>query len=101
MGLRVSAVALADLVYGETSIARDRHCDCRTLRSHGTLAEALDTQRGVLVAGFGLVVSAGCRGRPQTLGPPQAQQHSGRAVMLAVDLSGSMQTPDMVLAVGK
>jgi Ca-activated chloride channel homolog len=36
--------------------------------------------------------------RPQTLGPPQAQQHSGRAVMLAVDLSGSMQTPDMVLA---
>ena len=36
--------------------------------------------------------------RPQTLGPPQAQQHSGRAIMLAVDLSGSMQTPDMVLA---
>ena len=36
--------------------------------------------------------------RPQWVGPPQAQQHSGRAVMLAVDLSGSMQTPDMVLA---
>ncbi len=35
--------------------------------------------------------------RPQTLGPPQAQQHSGRAMMLAVDLSGSMQTPDMQL----
>lgn len=35
--------------------------------------------------------------RPQTLGPPQAQQHSGRALMLAVDLSGSMQTPDMQL----
>lgn len=36
--------------------------------------------------------------RPQRLGPPQAQQHSGRALMLAVDLSGSMQTPDMQLA---
>lgn len=35
--------------------------------------------------------------RPQTLGPPQAQRHSGRAMMLAVDLSGSMQTPDMQL----
>ena len=36
--------------------------------------------------------------RPQSLGPPQAQQRSGRAVMLAVDLSGSMRTPDMELA---
>jgi Ca-activated chloride channel family protein len=36
--------------------------------------------------------------RPQRLGPPQAQEHSGRALMLAVDLSGSMQTPDMELA---
>jgi Ca-activated chloride channel family protein len=35
--------------------------------------------------------------RPQWLGPPQAQQHSGRAMLLAVDLSGSMQTPDMEL----
>jgi Ca-activated chloride channel homolog len=35
--------------------------------------------------------------RPQTLGPPEAQQHSGRAMLLAVDLSGSMQTPDMQL----
>ncbi|GGA09302.1 VWA domain-containing protein [Dyella caseinilytica] len=35
--------------------------------------------------------------RPQVIGPPQAQQHSGRAMMLAVDLSGSMQTPDMQL----
>jgi Ca-activated chloride channel homolog len=35
--------------------------------------------------------------RPQILGPPQTQQHSGRAMMLAVDLSGSMQTPDMQL----
>jgi Ca-activated chloride channel family protein len=33
--------------------------------------------------------------RPQTLGPPLPQQRSGRALMLAVDLSGSMQTQDM------
>ena len=36
--------------------------------------------------------------RPQWLGPPQAQQRSGRALMLAVDLSGSMRTADMQLA---
>ncbi|RUL74407.1 VWA domain-containing protein [Dyella choica] len=35
--------------------------------------------------------------RPQIVGPPQAQTRSGRAMMLALDLSGSMQTPDMVL----
>jgi Ca-activated chloride channel family protein len=36
--------------------------------------------------------------RPQWVGPPQAQQRSGRALFLAVDLSGSMRTPDMDLA---
>lgn len=35
--------------------------------------------------------------RPQWIGPPQSQQRSGRALMMAVDLSGSMQTPDMQL----
>ena len=35
--------------------------------------------------------------RPQWVGPPQAQQRSGRAMMLAVDLSGSMRTGDMEL----
>ena len=35
--------------------------------------------------------------RPQWVGPPQAQQRSGRAMMLAVDLSGSMRTQDMQL----
>ncbi|HEX7340380.1 MAG TPA: VWA domain-containing protein [Rhodanobacteraceae bacterium] len=35
--------------------------------------------------------------RPQWLGPPQPVTHSGRAMMLAVDLSGSMHTPDMQL----
>lgn len=36
--------------------------------------------------------------RPQHLGPPQPQQRSGRALMMAVDLSGSMRTGDMELA---
>lgn len=36
--------------------------------------------------------------RPQWIGPPQAQQRSGRALMMAVDLSGSMRTDDMELA---
>lgn len=41
-----------------------------------------------------LVIAAA---QPQRLGPPLAQEHSGRALLLAVDLSGSMQTRDMVL----
>jgi Ca-activated chloride channel family protein len=36
--------------------------------------------------------------RPQWVGPPQSQQRSGRSMMLAVDLSGSMRTDDMQLA---
>lgn len=36
--------------------------------------------------------------RPQQLGPPEPQQRSGRAMMLAVDLSGSMSIDDMRLA---
>jgi Ca-activated chloride channel family protein len=48
----------------------------------------------LLLAWLCLVVAAA---RPQWIGPPQAQQRSGRAMMLAVDLSGSMQTPDMEL----
>lgn len=35
--------------------------------------------------------------RPQWLGPPEPPVRSGRALMLAVDLSGSMDTPDMQL----
>ena len=42
-----------------------------------------------------LVVAAA---RPQWVGPPQAQQRSGRAMLLAIDLSGSMRTEDMQLA---
>jgi Ca-activated chloride channel family protein len=36
--------------------------------------------------------------RPQWLGAPEPQQRSGRATMLAVDLSGSMSLDDMELA---
>jgi Ca-activated chloride channel family protein len=36
--------------------------------------------------------------RPQWLGPPEPQRRSGRAMMLAVDLSGSMSLDDMRLA---
>ncbi|KRE89833.1 BatB protein [Frateuria sp. Soil773] len=40
----------------------------------------------------------GAAARPQWVGPPQSQQRSGRALMLAVDLSGSMRLDDMQLA---
>ena len=36
--------------------------------------------------------------RPQWVGPPQSDMRSGRSMMLAVDLSGSMHTDDMRLA---
>jgi Ca-activated chloride channel family protein len=38
--------------------------------------------------------------KPQWVGPPIEQQKSGRDLMLAVDLSGSMQTRDFVLPDG-
>lgn len=49
----------------------------------------------LLVLGWLLLLAAAAR--PQWVGPPQAQQRSGRALMLAVDLSGSMRTDDMQL----
>lgn len=45
---------------------------------------------------WGLLVLAAAA--PQWVGEPISQPRSGRALMLAVDLSGSMQTPDMNLA---
>ena len=36
--------------------------------------------------------------RPEWVGPPRAERGSGRAMMLAVDISGSMNTDDMRLA---
>ncbi len=49
------------------------------------------------VLGLGWLCLLCAAARPQWVGPPQAQMHSGRALMLAVDLSGSMRTPDMTL----
>jgi Ca-activated chloride channel homolog len=54
-----------------------------------------DASPWLLALGWLCLLAAAAR--PQVLGPPQVQQHSGRAMMLAVDLSGSMQTPDMQL----
>jgi Ca-activated chloride channel family protein len=45
-----------------------------------------------LVAWVGLIVAVA---RPQWLGEPQALERSGRDLLLAVDASGSMSTPDM------
>ncbi|MEO5811189.1 MAG: VWA domain-containing protein [Rhodanobacter sp.] len=64
--------------------------------STGSGTRSRDSMLWVLiVAWLCLLVAAA---RPQWIGPPQAQQRSGRALMLAVDLSGSMQTADMELA---
>jgi Ca-activated chloride channel homolog len=49
----------------------------------------------LLLAWLCLVAAAA---RPQWVGSPQAQQRSGRAMLLAIDLSGSMRTDDMQLA---
>ena len=53
-------------------------------------------QMALLALAWCCLVAAAAR--PQWVGPPQAQQHSGRAMMLAVDLSLSMRTDDMKLA---
>ncbi len=39
--------------------------------------------------------------KPEWIGPPVEQQKSGRDLMIAVDLSGSMQTRDFILPDGK
>ena len=39
--------------------------------------------------------------KPEWIGPPVEQQKSGRDLMIAVDLSGSMQTRDFTLPDGK
>jgi Ca-activated chloride channel family protein len=50
-------------------------------------------QRALLVAAWVLLVAASVR--PQWLGDPQAVPFSGRRMMLAIDVSGSMATQDM------
>jgi Ca-activated chloride channel family protein len=65
------------------------------------LTEAVTPSAGsarIWLLALGWLCLVGAVMRPQWLGPPQAQQRSGRAMMLAVDLSGSMRTDDMQLA---
>src|SRR5579875_457553 len=52
-------------------------------------------RRAVAVLAWALLVCAAAR--PQQLAPPQAIRHTGRALMLAVDCSGSMAIEDMQL----
>lgn len=52
-------------------------------------------QQGLLIACYGLVVLAGMR--PQWLGETVRLPVSGRELMLAVDLSGSMQETDLTI----
>ncbi|GAB2564757.1 VWA domain-containing protein [Dyella jejuensis] len=69
---------------------------------HGSLTWSAGDQLPTRGAGswlwaLGWLCLLAAAARPQLIGPPQAQMHSGRGMMLAVDLSGSMQTPDMLL----
>lgn len=62
-------------------------------------AETVDARwRPHLLLALAWFCLVGAAMRPQWVGPPQAQQRSGRSMMLAVDLSGSMRTDDMRLA---
>ena len=49
----------------------------------------------ILLAGLAWTLLVCAAARPQQLAPPQAITHSGRALMLAVDCSGSMAIEDM------
>lgn len=49
----------------------------------------------ILLAGLAWMLLVCAAARPQQLAPPQAITHSGRALMLAVDCSGSMAIEDM------
>ncbi|MGN2243922.1 VWA domain-containing protein [Frateuria sp. GZRR33] len=68
----------------------------------GVALAAIERQPGRGGASWWLALAWLClvaaAARPQWVGPPQAQQRSGRAMLLAIDLSGSMRTEDMHLA---
>jgi len=68
----------------------------------GVALAAIERRPGRGAAGWWLALTWLCliaaAARPQWVGPPQAQQRSGRAMLLAIDLSGSMRTEDMQLA---
>ncbi|TBR36892.1 MULTISPECIES: vWA domain-containing protein [Dyella] len=62
------------------------------------VAEAAPSRMRSVVLVLAWCCLVGAAARPQWIGPPQSQERSGRAMMLAVDLSGSMRTSDMHLA---
>lgn len=60
--------------------------------------DAVTRMRGIsLLAYIAWCLLCVAAARPQALGPVQAPPQSGRDLMLAVDLSGSMEEPDMEL----
>ncbi|UPG87929.1 VWA domain-containing protein [Luteibacter aegosomatis] len=64
--------------------------------AQGPMGRAPFAATALLVLAWLCLVTAAAR--PQWLGPPEPQRRSGRATMLAVDLSGSMSLDDMELA---
>lgn len=58
-------------------------------------ARGVPARRALLWVIWALLIVAAAR--PQHIGPPQNIQRSGRAMMLALDLSGSMRIEDMQL----
>lgn len=67
--------------------------DVQALAPGASGAVAARWRRWLALAAWLLLVAA--LARPQWLGEPQALQRSGRDLLLAVDASGSMVTPDM------
>ena len=61
----------------------------------GTSTGASPSRLRVVVAGLAWLLLVGAAARPQQPAPPQAITHTGRAMMLAVDTSGSMAIQDM------
>jgi Ca-activated chloride channel family protein len=55
------------------------------------------SRRRIGVAALAWLLLVGAAARPQQPAPPQAMHHTGRALMLAVDCSGSMAIEDMRL----
>ncbi len=62
--------------------------------THGT--NTIPTWQRVCAYGIWFLLVIAAAG-PQWLGKPQLLQQEGRNIMLAIDLSGSMQIPDMDL----